>query len=30
MSELDQLINDIHIGVDAICSEFPMSYWRDL
>ena len=30
MSELDQLINDIHVGIDAICSEFPMSYWRDL
>lgn len=30
MSESEQLINDIHNGVDAICSEFPMSYWRDL
>ena len=30
MGEFEQIINDIHIGVDSICAEFPMSYWRDL
>ena len=30
MSEYEQIINDIHIGIDAICAEFPMGYWREL
>ena len=30
MNETERLIDDIRIGVDAICSQFPMSYWREL
>src|SRR6056300_726426 len=30
MSEFEHVINDIHIGIDAICAEFPMSYWQKL
>lgn len=30
MDEFEQIINDIYVGVDAICAEFPMTYWRDL
>ena len=30
MDEFEQIINDIYVGVDSICAEFPMTYWRDL
>ena len=30
MGEFEQEIKDIHIGIDAICAKFPMSYWQKL